>query len=63
MTICNVSAEAAPIQTANGRRNRADSTIVAIIVLSGNSARNTVANAVMTVGRCTIGQSTCLIVA
>ena len=58
MTICSVNADAAPIQTASGRWNRADSTIVAIIVLSGSSARNTVANAAKTVGVCTVEQST-----
>ena len=57
MIIWMVSALAAPIHTASGRRNRADSTIVASIVLSGSSATNTVANAVTIVAGCTGGQS------
>ena len=55
MTICSVSAAAAPIHTGSGRVNRADSTIVASIVLSGSSATKTVANAVATVAGCTSG--------
>ena len=58
MTICTVSADAAPIHTASGRLNRADSTTVASIVLSGSSATNTVANAVTIVAGCTTDQST-----
>ena len=57
MAICVVSADAAPIQTASGRRKRADSTIVASIVLSGSSATNTVANAVTTAAGSTTSQS------
>ena len=57
MAICVVRADAAPIQTASGRRKRADSTIVASIVLSGSSATNTVANAATTAARSTTSQS------
>ena len=58
MTICSVSADAAPAHTASGRWKRADNTIVATIVLSGSSARNTVANAAATVAGSTGQQST-----
>ena len=58
MTICSVRASAAPIHTGNGRLNRAESTIVASIVLSGSSATKIVANAVTTVAGCTAAHST-----
>ena len=58
MTICSVRASAAPIHTGSGRLNRADSTIVASIVLSGSSATKIVANAVTMVAGCTTAHST-----
>ena len=58
MTICSVSADAAPIHTGSGRLKRADSTIVASIVLSGSSATKIVANAVTMVAGCTVDHST-----
>ena len=58
ITICNVSAVAAPIHTGSGRLNRADKTIVASIVLSGSSATKIVAKAVTTVAGCTGDHST-----
>ena len=58
MPICSVSADAAPIHTGSGRLKRADSTIVASIVLSGNSATKIVAKAVTTVAGCTVDHST-----